>query len=281
MNFDFDLLPVRNAALPESPRVPVQATRVAAPRPSGLAHAGFAATPLRSASYALDVETPGTDRAQARDEGGDVDAGAPAPAPAAATPTCGESISWTPSSPVPIDILADSAVEFAGKIDQALGGNPHTSSSFSFTSDIQNNKMAAVNMTVETSIIRPRWSGGRPTPTEQALIKRVETFIKEHEERHRDITRSVAQQAVCDAKGKDLASAKAVLKKAICETDPTRQEALDNKEGKLTWVKDSTGAVTDFAPSGEKHDYHVNGCDPFGSAPPPADGQQAGDGGTP
>jgi len=79
----------------------------------------------------------------------------------------------------------------------------------------------------------------------------------------------VLQKAVCDAKGKPVPQAKAILKKAICDTEPTKQEALDNKEGKLTWVKDASGAVTDFAAAGEAHNYHDPDCDPFGDRPAP------------
>jgi len=233
---------------------------------AAFAGSDFTSVRLRQPSYSLDVESPDTGATELEEggaKGGGTQGGA-----SKSTPSCGETVTWVPNSPVPTDITADSAVEFAGKIDSALAGNPHTNASFSFNSDIQAGKMVAVNMTLESSIIRPRWSGGRATATEQALIKRVETFIKEHEERHRDISRDVGQTAVCDAKGKAVAQATAVLKKAICDTEPTKQEELDNKEGKLTWVKDSTGAVTDFASAAEKHDYHVKGCDPFGTAAP-------------
>ena len=242
--------------------------------------ADFGATKLRTAAYALTSETAEQTAAPTllNEKGANPDArpSSPAPGAAKAAATCGETITWSPNSPVPIDIRADSAVDFANQIDQALGGNPHTDAAYSFNSDIQNGKMTAVNMTVETSIIRPRYAGGRASTAEQALIKRVETFIKEHEERHRDIARTVAQQAVCDAKGKAVGSAKAIIKKAVCDTEPTQQEALDKSEGKLSWTKDSTGAVIDFKPTGETHNYHIQGCDPFSSkaAATPADGDK-------
>ena len=61
-----------------------------------------------------------------------------------------------PSSPVPVDIRADSAVDFANQMDQALGGNPHMSASYSVNADVEGGKMKNVNLTVNTSILRPR-----------------------------------------------------------------------------------------------------------------------------
>ncbi len=185
---------------------------------------------------------------------------------------CGESIDWKPASPVPTNILADNAVEFAAKVDAVLGAGGHTQVGVSFAPDVDKGRMSAVNMTVESAIIRPRWAGGRPSAKDKALIEKVEAFIKAHEERHRDLSRAVMQQAVCDAKGKPVATAEATLKKAICDLEPSAQEQLDAKEGKLEWVKDATGAVVDFKSVGEKHDYHVPGCDPF-KAPPPGEEQ--------
>lgn len=183
---------------------------------------------------------------------------------------CGETIDWKPISPVPTNILADNAVQFAAKVDAVLGAGGHTQVGVSFAPDVEKGRMSAVNMTVESAIIRPRWAGGRPSAKDKALIEKVEAFIKAHEERHRDLSRKVMQQAVCDAKGKPVAAAEATLKKAICDLEPSAQEQLDAQEGKLEWIKDTTGAVVDFMAVGEKHNYHVSGCDPF-KAPPAED----------
>lgn len=193
------------------------------------------------------LEQPG----QALQEGG-------APAVAAG---CGETISWTPDSPVPTNILANSAAEFAAGADAAFGDGGHTNISIGFDPTVEKGKVTQVGLSVTSSIIRPRYAGGRPSEKDLALIRRVETFIKEHEERHRDLSRAVMQQAVCDAKGKPVAAAKAIVNKAVCDLEPAAQEALDAKEGKLEWVKDATGAVVDFRAVGTKANYHEKGCD--------------------
>ena len=277
--FDFNQQPTLSVTRPHLRPTEPTHRDVRLERADTCLRADFGGTKLRTASYALALDAVAdTEPTRLNENGASPDGGPSSPTPGAAkaTPACGETITWSPNSPVPIDIRADSAVDFANQIDQALGGNPHTDAAYSFNSDIQNGKMTAVNMTVETSIIRPRYAGGRASTAEQALIKRVETFIKEHEERHRDIARTVAQQAVCDAKGKAVGSAKAIIKKAVCDTEPTQQEALDKSEGKLSWTKDSTGAVIDFKPTGETHNYHIQGCDPFSSkaAATPADGDK-------
>jgi hypothetical protein len=189
---------------------------------------------------------------------------------------CGEEISWTPASPVPTDIRANSAVEFAANVDAVLGAGGHTNISIGFAPTVEKGKVTQVGLSVTSSIIRPRYAGGRPSEKELALIRRVETFIKEHEERHRDLSKAVMQQAVCDARNQPVASAKAIIKKAVCDKEPSAQEALDAKEGQLEWVKDSTGAVVDFKAVGAKHNYHVKDCDP--TKPAPADEPLKGEG---
>jgi hypothetical protein len=170
---------------------------------------------------------------------------------------------------VPTNILANSAVEFAANVDAALGAGGHTQIAIDFSPAIDKGKMTQVGLSVTSAIIRPRYAGGRPSEKDLALIRRVETFIKEHEERHRDLSRAVMQQAVCDAKGKPVAVANAIIKKAVCDKEPAAQEALDAKEGQLEWIKDSTGAVVDFKAVGARHNYHEKGCDPL--KPPPAE----------
>jgi len=264
---DFHVLPAQSSATRPARRVQPEPAISATCKPAVASpHAGFAgcrlsATPtsrLNLGARALAADSP--EAATPLQDGG----AAPQPTAPAAAAGCAEAINWAPSSPVPIDIRADSAVDFANQMDQALGGNPHTTANVSLAPDVTNGKMTAVNLTLDTAIIRPRWAGGRlKTDAELTLIKRVETFIKEHEERHRDISRRVMQQAVCAAVGKPVATAKPTLKKAICDTEPAAQEALDNTEGRITWTKDATGAVVDFGAAGEKHDYHLKGCDPF------------------
>jgi hypothetical protein len=240
------------------PRLPAAPLRGAVPtrRAAALGMPDREAMPAAGADFGeVPLEAP----AQTPPQGG---------APAAAA-GCGEEISWTPASPVPTDIRADSAVEFAAKVDQVLGAGGHTHIAIGFNPTVEKGKVTQVGLSVTSTIIRPRFAGGRPSNKELALIRRVESFIKEHEERHRDLSKAVMQQAVCEAKGKPAAQAGAIVNKAVCDKEPGAQEALDAKEGKLEWVKDSSGAVVDFKAVGEKHDYHVKDCDI--NKPPPAE----------
>ncbi|MDH5340249.1 MAG: hypothetical protein OEW22_10765, partial [Rubrivivax sp.] len=157
---------------------------------------------------------------------------------------CAETITWKPVSPPPIDVHGDNAVEFAANVDALLGAGGHTNVGIDIRPTVDGaGKMSRVGLTVESSIIRPRWAGGRASDADRALIKKVEAFIKAHEERHRDLSRSVCQQAVCDALGQPVARAESILKAAICDKEPAAQEALDQQEGQLDWVKDTSGAV--------------------------------------
>ena len=196
----------------------------------------------------------------------------------AAAAGCAEQIDWVPESPVPIDIRADTAVDFTSQIDAILGagGHTHVDIALNPTTDAKG-RVSSVGLKVTSKIIRPRWAGGRPSAAERELIKRVETFIKDHEERHRDLSRSVMQKAVCDALNQPVATAKSVLKKAICDLEPKAQEALDAKEGQLKWVKNASGAVVDFEAVGAKHDYHKKGCDPFAAPPSEKDAPKEGE----
>lgn len=175
---------------------------------------------------------------------------------AAPGPSCAEKINWTPQSPVPVDITADTAVDFVNKINGALGGNPHTEIEPSFDTETTGGKITKVNFTLKTTIRRPRYGGGRATAEEKALIGRIVDFIKAHEERHRDLARSLSQQAVCDALGQKSAAGHKILSDAICKKMPTAQEALDGSEGKIELTADHK----DFKAVGVKVNYHDKDC---------------------
>jgi hypothetical protein len=181
---------------------------------------------------------------------------------AAPGPSCGESINWKPDSPVPKSIPADSLNEFISTAKSFfVGGNPHTEAEMSWSLDLdKSGKVTMVNFTLKTKIHVVRYFGGRASEVEKALIQRVVEFTREHEVRHQDRYRQVAQEAVCAAKGKPSAEAQRILTKAVCDTAPTKQEALDATEGFLELVKDSSGAVVDFKPMGIKQNYHDPKC---------------------
>jgi len=256
--------------LPALPRVPASATTQ---RPAGPDGADFNQVPVSPPARRLEVGKPDDaifatgDQALQEGRREEADQDTPKKAPPAG---CAEAITWVPKSPVPTDIHADDALEFATKMDQALGAVGHTQVGIDVAPTVAQGRMTRVGLTVESSIIRPRWAGGRPSDADRKLIKKVEAFVKGHEERHRDLSRSVMQQAVCDALNQPVARAEAILEKAVCDKEPSAQEALDATEGKLEWVKASSGAVVDFKPVGVKADYHVADCKLFGDVP--ADG---------
>ncbi len=175
--------------------------------------------------------------------------------------SCGEKVTWEPDSPVPVDINADSPVEFINAANQALG-NPHMNGSESHDMEIDSaGRVVKVNMKVTTSIVRPRWSGGRKvSDADKELIQRMVAFIKAHEERHRDAYRKVMQDAVCAALGKPSSTAQATITKASCTDTPAAHEAIDAKEGKLELVTNSAGAVTDFKAVGVTVSYKDKEC---------------------
>ena len=222
----------------------------------------------------LDITTPSeeeqvsnpsvTNEAEPLDDG--PDGGAPVPAaPAQAQspgPSCGNPITWTPKSPIPVDVQADSAAEFLTKMNAALGGNPHMQPSIAwkpFSLDAKG-KVDKIDLTLETTIIRARYAGGRPPVNEKTIITEMVDFIKQHEERHRDASREVSQQAVCDALGKTEAEADKTLRVAMCKKEPTAQEAIDAKEGKLELVTGANGAVTGWKAVGITQNYHDPNC---------------------
>ena len=193
------------------------------------------------------------------------DGGAPAPAaPAQAQapgPSCGNPITWTPKSPVPVSVNADSAAEFLTKMNAALGGNPHMQAgmTWSISTDAKG-KVDKIDFTLETTMITARYAGGRPPANEKTIITEMVDFIKKHEEAHRDASREVSQQAVCDALGKTAAQADKILKDAMCKKEPTAQEAIDAKEGKLELVTGTNGAVTGWKAVGITQNYHDPNC---------------------
>ena len=175
--------------------------------------------------------------------------------------TCSEKVDWQPDSPVPVTITADSAEDFVNKANAALG-NAHMSGSEEHSFEIDGaGRITKVNMKVTTSIVRPRGGGGRvKSDAEKDLIKRIETFIKNHEEKHRDAYRAIMQQAVCDALGKITADAVKVISDASCKKTPAAHAAIDNKEGKVELVRDDKGNPVDFKTTGVAVDYNDNTC---------------------
>lgn len=182
--------------------------------------------------------------------------GTPTPAQQAPGAGCTETINWTPQSPVPVEITADTAVDFVSSINGALGGNPHTEIEPSFKAETDGTKIIKVNFELKTTIRRPRYGGGRASADDKALIGRIVDFIKAHEERHRDIARTLSQKAVCDALGLPAAKGQKVLSDAICKKMPTAQETLDGAEGKI----ELTSGNTDFKAVGVKVNYHDPSC---------------------
>ena len=117
------------------PRIPAALTPRTVPARQGarltMPGADAAATPAGADFAEVPMEPPG----QALQEG---------EAPKAAA-GCGEAISWTPASPVPTDIRADTAVEFAANVDAVLGAGGHTHISIGFSPTVDKGKMTQVS----------------------------------------------------------------------------------------------------------------------------------------
>ena len=155
--------------------------------------------------------------------------------------SCTEKPTIKPASSVPVTINADSALDFVQKMKSALG-NPHMAPSFSETPDTDDaGKITKVNLTLEYSIVRPRWGSGYKVPPEEvALIRKIEGLIKAHEERHAAIAKDYAQRAVCAAIGKTGATYKAAIEAQLCAMNKA-QETLDKAEGTIAWTLNADG----------------------------------------
>ena len=188
------------------------------------------------------AENAGSDLAQAAADAGQADSGA---TDAGGASPCNESPTFTVSSPVPVDVLADSVVEFNNRMNAALGGNPHMQPKFGWNFEVDPNwRVTKANLTVDTQIVRPRWSGGRPSDKERALINKAVELIKAHEERHRDIAKAAMSVAVCATHGKTEAAATKALNDAFKKMDQAQND-LDAAEGRMSIVLDGNGQPAD------------------------------------
>lgn len=151
-------------------------------------------------------------------------------------------------SPVPVTILADTALEFSQKIKTALSGNPHMQPNFSWEPETDDNgKITKLNLTVKTTIVRPRYGGGRGDEREVAVIRKLEGLIKAHEERHKAIALDFAAKVISAAVGKTAKTYQGAIKTVMCQMNKA-QEALDHKEGAVGWTLDPNGTrVADVA----------------------------------
>jgi predicted secreted Zn-dependent protease len=59
-------------------------------------------------------------------------------------------------------------------------------------------------MTVDISISRPPWAGGRPSDKEKALILKAVNLIKDHENQHAAIAKQMFTAAVCGSRQEGL-----------------------------------------------------------------------------
>ena len=160
--------------------------------------------------------------------------------------TCSEKPNWQPEQSIPVDIRADTALDFVSQMKTALGGNPHMKPSFTWNPETyEKDRITKLNLNITTMIVRPRFAGGRPSDAERKLIDKAESLIKAHEERHRDIAKTFAQKAVCAAIGKSSAGKppdyEHAIKAVMCEMNKA-QEALDRKEGTLRWMLGDGGS---------------------------------------
>ena len=182
------------------------------------------------------------------DDGGQVplDGGADAGADAGGD----EVPTMNPTSPVPTDIRTDTAVDFVNQANAARGGGGevgHMAPSITYNPDTDAaGKITRVNMVVETSIVRPRYAGGRPNDVNRAAIKTAEALIKAHEERHRDIARDYATRAVKAMRGKTGDAATKAFDDAMTKMGAA-QAALDHKEGTILVTESNGGATVDVS----------------------------------
>jgi hypothetical protein len=146
-----------------------------------------------------------------------------------------------------------------------------------FTQPVENHDMeldgsgrvTKVNMTVEISVSRPRWGGGRGSDKDKALILKAVDLIKDHENQHVAIAKQNFAAAVCAALGKKGADAKKAIDDIVCKTMAKAQEDYDMLHGQIVVVKDANGAPSDVTtgPVATRPNY---GCTAPAAAPAPA-----------
>lgn len=190
------------------------------------------------------------------------DAGAPRPpvaAPGASPqPNCG--FVHNPLNDSLISVRADDPAEFVNKARQPDGTLGLTPASFSRRPAQldANGKVASVNLELESKIRRPMFAGGMPSSDDRAVIDAIVAKIRTHEEEHRANAVSAGSKAACDVVGKTPAVALATLRKAICDTLPAKQEALDLREGDIEVFQ--VGGRWTFKTKGVKQNYHEPKC---------------------
>jgi hypothetical protein len=206
--------------------------------PSGLIDAGAA---IAGGLASDDQSTPLKDDG-GNGDGGAADGGAKDGGSGDAGDTgTGELPDFRATSPVPFDVRADTADDFVSNANAAMGGvgavghmQPKVNWNLETGAD---GRVTRVNLVLETTIVRPRFAGGRPTDAERAVISQAELLIKTHEERHRDIARDFATRAVKAALGKSAADAEKTLKKTMDDMDAA-QAAFDHREGMIVVLHD-------------------------------------------
>ena len=161
--------------------------------------------------------------------------------------------------------------EFLANVQSQIG-DPFTQPVEAHQFDVDaKGKVTKVNMTVELSISRPRYGGGRGSDKDKAIIQKAVELIKDHENQHAAIAKQMFAAAVCAALGKKEADAEKAIDNIVCKTMAKAQEDYDMQHGQIVVIKDSTGAPSDVTtgPVATRPDY---GCAKAKAAPAAAPG---------
>jgi hypothetical protein len=175
--------------------------------------------------------------------------------PKADAPPVVDQLDMKATTPVPESINAATVDEFVNNSNAKMGatgavGHMQTDADEWEAETDAKGQVTKVHMVIKTTIVRPRWAGGHPKPSaqEEALIKKAEQLIKDHEARHRKITEDNMTEAFKQMHGKTGAKAKKIKEDFESKVEK-EQKALDAKEGKLMVKHDgpagAAGPATD------------------------------------
>ena len=165
---------------------------------------------------------------------------------------CNEQPTWTDNSPVPADVSADTVVDFVNQMNSALGGNPHCNIDVNYQPD-GDTTITKANVTIQTTIVRPRLGLSRASQQERALIDKAVALVQAHEERHRGIVRQVYAPFPCAIVGKTDAQGQAdfrrVRQEAYRGAGRARREGGAAAGGRHQWGGDRRGVGAEIGAS--------------------------------
>lgn len=146
-----------------------------------------------------------------------------------------------------VNVKADTIDEFMENAPKAIPDGDGEIGKCSYEikpkSSLKDDKIKTIKFSLDTSIVRAHWSGGKADARHKKAIQAAEALNAAHEAKHRKIAQDISQKMFRKAERDLIGKTQEDLDKAIEEITKAIDKAfgdLDRKEGAVDFVDDES-----------------------------------------